>query len=218
MRGRQGRFRDAAAMALVLGLVAVAIVGCEDETESTPPGLEAGPPTACVSIPADRCERAVAAVNERHGRLAPVSHVEVHGALCAGPCPEDEAAAWRAIVAVEFSDGRPPETATLQVTGAEAAWQRMQIPWGRVEPASAPMPARELRIQLGHCGLSSGIDVDGSFWDPVGPIDGADETLINASNATFRLVGPNHGTLQVHDGPIVQLVRHVGPKHLLACD
>jgi hypothetical protein len=120
--------------------------------------------------------------------------------------------------AVEYVDGRPPVAMGLEVDGRTAAWETIPLVWVSVQPRSGAMLAAELRLELGHCGLNSGIDVDGSFWDPVGPIDGSHPTVLNATAATFRRVAPSTAVLHLDDGPIVQLVRHAGAKHLPGCD
>jgi hypothetical protein len=210
------RRRLEAAVALMVFVAAAG--GCNGASAPTSAEPAAEPPTACMTIPHDRCATVAAAVRERLGATAPITYLEVNGTLCDGPCPEDAIAPWEATVAVEFADGRPAAAARLSVTDDVPAWQPMAPNRVRVEPRSPALVGTELRLDLGHCGLYSGIDVDGSFWDPVGQIDGTHPTLINATPATFRLAGPANATLAVDGGPIVQLVRHTGPKHLPGCD
>jgi hypothetical protein len=77
---------------------------------------------------------------------------------------------------------------------------------------SSPMP-----FTLGHCGLWSGVDVDGSWWDPVGFVDPGHGDSINAASGTFVPVDPNHATFTSDGGFSVNLLRRLGDKHLPLC-
>jgi hypothetical protein len=85
-------------------------------------------------------------------------------------------------------------------------------------PSSAPMVGQSARYELGHCGIWSGIDVDGTFWDPVGSIDAAGIDLINAAAGTFTLQSRTNAVFRTNGGLVLQLVRHAGPKYLPGCD
>jgi hypothetical protein len=85
-------------------------------------------------------------------------------------------------------------------------------------PVSARLATPAIDVSLGHCGLGSPIDVDGSFWDPVGAVDSNAAEAINSSEGTFSLVGPNEAQYRSHSGFTVSLRRHEGAKNLFGCD
>ena len=93
-------------------------------------------------------------------------------------------------------------------------------------PVSAPIePATAYRFSLGHCGLHSPIDVDGSFWDPVDGLTGggapleleADPEMINATAGFFVVIG-DEARFRTETGSVVSLERHDGPKEFPGCD
>lgn len=78
---------------------------------------------------------------------------------------------------------------------------------------------------LGHCGLISPIDMDGSLWDPIGGHDGAGGPLtedqlgelINATPVVVVLTDPNTAVLQTPLGAVITLTRHDGPRDYFLC-
>ena len=80
------------------------------------------------------------------------------------------------------------------------------------------------RFTLGHCGLLSPIDVDGSFWDPIEGVDpdGApldlesDGEMINAT-AGLIVVIENEARFRTESGSVIRLARHVGEKEFPGC-
>lgn len=93
-------------------------------------------------------------------------------------------------------------------------------------PVSAPIqPATAYRFSMGHCGLDSPIDADGSFWDPVegltaggGPLDlEAAQEMINASAGFFVVIG-DEARFRTEAGSVVSLERHAGEKEFPGCD
>lgn len=93
-------------------------------------------------------------------------------------------------------------------------------------PVSAPIePATAYRFDLGHCGLLSPIDVDGSFWDPVdgltargGRLDlAADPEMINVTSGFFVVIG-DEARFRTVTGSVVRLERHAGEKEFPGCD
>jgi hypothetical protein len=79
---------------------------------------------------------------------------------------------------------------------------------------------------LGHCGLASPVDFDGSLWDPVGGHNGSGGQLteaqvgdlINSSRVSIRLVDPDTALLVTRNGAVVLIVRHQGPRPIRLCD
>jgi hypothetical protein len=81
-----------------------------------------------------------------------------------------------------------------------------------------PLPAGIQAFALGHCGLWSGVDVGGSWWDPIGFVDSDHGDSINAAEGTIILVGPDQARFTSKGGLTVQLVRHAGAKYLPLCE
>jgi hypothetical protein len=81
------------------------------------------------------------------------------------------------------------------------------------------------RFGLGHCGLHSPLDLDGSFWDPMDgttaegvPIDlAADGEMINATRGAVVVIG-DEMRFRTSSGSVVRFVRHDGEKEFPGCD
>ena len=95
-----------------------------------------------------------------------------------------------------------------------------------LDPGSASIePAIAYRFSLGHCGLFSPIDVDGSFWDPVegrtasgAPLDlDGDPEMINATAGFFVIIG-DEARFRTETGTVLELRRHPGEKEFPGCD
>lgn len=80
---------------------------------------------------------------------------------------------------------------------------------------------------LGHCGLASALDLDGTLWDPIGgvdatlgPVDTQDEIgeLINATQVEALVVTPDRLDLRTPLGTVVVMARHEGPGEYPLCD
>jgi hypothetical protein len=84
----------------------------------------------------------------------------------------------------------------------------------------------ERNLMLGHCGLLSPIDMDGSLWDPIGGHDrnGGPLTehqlgeLINATSVVVVLTDHNAAELRTPFGALITLARHEGPRPFFLCD
>jgi hypothetical protein len=102
--------------------------------------------------------------------------------------------------------------------GAELTIERQDAFGVLLGPQSQPpvIPGAQ-QLALGHCGLWSGIDAGGSWWDPVGAIDGDHPDAINAADGTLTVLDPDHATFTSKGGLTVQLVRHAGEKYLPLC-
>jgi hypothetical protein len=66
-----------------------------------------------------------------------------------------------------------------------------------------------------HCGISSPIDVDGSFWDVVRV--GGDPVAFDGAVGSFRLLSDSQAQFTRSDGQMLDLVRHHGPKEFRLC-
>lgn len=122
-------------------------------------------------------------------------------------------------------------TAVVEVENAEpVAFHLVRLPAGGMqieptdsfrfarEPASARISQQVVPFDVGHCGIWSGIDVDGAFWDPVGLVPILHPDLMNGGPASFTLQSATTATLRTQHGVVLQLVRHPGAKHLPGCD
>ena len=93
------------------------------------------------------------------------------------------------------------------------------------DPSSASLePAVAYRFSLGHCGLLSPVDVDGSFWDAIDgvtgdgrPLDLAnDSEMINASAGVIVVIG-DEARFRTDTGSVVRFARHEGEKEFPGC-
>lgn len=81
-------------------------------------------------------------------------------------------------------------------------------------------------LTLGHCGLISPVDADGSLWDPIGGHDGSGGPLneqqggdlINATATVVELTDLNSMEMRTAAGAVITLTRHDGPRAYLLCD
>jgi len=88
---------------------------------------------------------------------------------------------------------------------------------------SGELVAGEARdYTLGHCGLSSPVDIDGSLWDPIGsaaPLTDVHEgELINSTATQVVLVDENTMAMTTPAGAVITLTRHDGPRRYYLCD
>ena len=177
----------------------------------------------CITIQAAECrfvaEQIVAAIPA--GRGAPFA-VEISLSGCelrAAPCPHSlTVRPGRAVVEyldggepIELSLAGPPEAPRIAVR--EGFYSGLVQPTSQRAGGPGPFP-----FELGHCGLSHVVDFDGSFWIPVGQVDGEAPGWINSERGQLRFLGPNLVQYQGTNGFAVQLARFPGPKHLWLCD
>jgi hypothetical protein len=75
---------------------------------------------------------------------------------------------------------------------------------------------------LGHCGLISPVDIDGSLWDPVGTAAALTEQqegeLINATPVVIVTSDENTMQMRTPAGALITLTRHDGPRRYFLCD
>src|SRR5262245_34449319 len=186
-----------------------------------PQGAAPAAPAACLSIGEADCRRAAeAALGALNPAVAPIYlQVGPFGCATGERCPTTLAARPEGDVLVELA-GAP--AVTIHVIRAQDGSIR-GVPtetFGIVVPPSSGPLGRPgpIPFSLGHCGLYSGIDVDGAWWDPVGPIDAEHGDAVNAAEGTLAFVDPAHATFVSRGGLIVSLARRDGPKHLPFCD
>lgn len=191
-------------------LAALIVAGCGASPTASPPLAEV--PLGCLGVAEIEC-RAIAAqaIAPFVGRLDEPTYVEVGPTFCAQPCPPGAVEGW---LTVEFVD-RPPELYQFRIDAVGATLTATENHRSQVEPQSPPLDDHIAMVTLGHCGLASGIDVDGSFWDPVGVVD---PTVSNAAAAVFTVTSATTAILETEGGAAINMVRHRGPKTLPGCD
>jgi hypothetical protein len=133
-------------------------------------------------------------------------------------CPEGFIPGVIVRVLLEPTDGSAPIEALVrsEAIGLVAEAQEAGAYIG-VEPRSGPANLDEpFAFTLGHCGIWSGIDAGGSFWDPIGLIDRENPDTINSAAGIMVISSEESATLQTPRLRL-ELVRHQGPKYLPAC-
>lgn len=94
-----------------------------------------------------------------------------------------------------------------------------------ITPTSAPLEhGVAYRFSLGHCGLQSPIDLDGSFWDAVdgigptgAPLDlASDGEMINATSGIVVVIG-DEARFRTESGSVIRLARHAGDTEVPPC-
>lgn len=212
--------------ALAAALAASLVAACGTPAPSPAPteAAPAGTVIGCASIESVEChflaERIVAALSAAAERGRAFS-IEIHLFGCPndGPCARTPAAReGRAVI--EYADGGepivvslngPPQTPRIAVQ-AGMTWSGVAQPSSAQVPGFGPFP-----FELGHCGISHVVDFDGSFWVPVGPLDGDSSAMINGESGQIRLLGPD---LALYEGPTgfaAHLARFPGPKRFFLC-
>jgi hypothetical protein len=230
MMARMARIPAAGfALTLVLSLAA-----CGPTTTSPSPQAQASagpteaPPRAelvlgCLSVGMAECrfiaERFLAVIPADRGGAFSVQ-VQLFQCENPGPCPPTlDARIGRAIA--EYAGGAEPVQASLE---GPALTPRItlvpEILWSEAFPPSSqrvggPGP---FEFSLGHCGLTHVIDFDGSFWLPLGEVNGDDPASINAEPGEIRLLGANIAQFTGESGFTAQLARFPGPKRFFLCD
>jgi hypothetical protein len=224
-------------------LLAVFLCGCASTvspstpstTSSLAPATSAAPaaatpvrqgaavvPTACMSLGEADCRRAADAALAALDAAAPARiylQIGPFGCATGERCATTLAARPQGDVLVEFA-GAPAVTIHLTAAPDRSLQAVAGETFGIVVPPTsgrhgdrAPMP-----FMLGHCGLYRGIDLDGAWWDPIGPIDAENGDAVNAAEGTLAFLDPAHATFVSRGGLVVTLARRDGPKHLPFCD
>ena len=177
-------------------------------------------PTACVGLGADDCQRVVAqlATIVPAGTAATYLQVGPFGCATDQGCAPSLAERPQGDVTLEAGAGALSYHVMLAGDGAELTIERQDAFGVLLGPSSQPPVTAGARpFSLGHCGLWSGIDVGGSWWDPVGSVDGDHPDAINAAEGTLTVIDPDHATFTSRGGFTVQLQRHDGDKYLPLC-
>jgi hypothetical protein len=189
---------------------------------SVPAGeIDPAVPTACLSLGVEDCARArsLAAAELTATDPAPM-YVQVGSFYCENVegCPTTLEARPEGDVMIEFPNGTAISVHVKVAPDGTATTSRDEGFFMSVEPSSEPgLALGPTRYTLGHCGLFSGIDHGGSWWDPVGPVDADHSDAINSAEGVLTVTDPLHATFVSDGGFTVQLVRRTGPKMLPGC-
>jgi len=199
-------------------IVAAVLSACGSDGPSPDPqsGIT-GATMECWVADHGRCDPAARALALRPEIGGAPQHITVSERFCDGPCPGFGPADWSGHVLVEYLADREPANLVFEVIEGAFTWEVIPTVMHRAVPRSTPRGLGPIDIELGHCGLGSGIDIEGSFWDPVGIVDIAHPDAVNAAEARFTLTGPRTARLETRGGLSLNLVRHIGPKYLMLC-
>jgi hypothetical protein len=213
-------------MARVLALVILGCLAAACSAAGWSPDASAGEgptiPIACLGLEEPDCTRAF---QWAAGGLAPddeVIYAEVGPFGCHNDpgCPNTLAFRPAGQVVFERSKGEPfLNSITFEANDGTATTSPAEFFGVAVAPSSTAgqLNTGPIPYSLGHCGLMSGVDVDGSWWDPVGFVDIDHADAINSANGSFAPSDPNHATFTSDGGLTVNLVRRVGEKYLPGC-
>lgn len=218
------RFRSAFAFLIVAGCVAA---GCSPTQPSGSPAAASAAEVpalvlGCLSIDRGECELIAERVRAQlpPARGAPFTiQVQLYGCTNDVPCPRT-LAARDGVVTIEYADRQEPIMVSVAGPPDAPTFGEWPIGWvGVSEPTSprvggpGPFP-----FELGHCGLTWQVDFDGSFWVPIGLVDGDASPTINNDSGQIRLLGLNVAEYRSDTGFTAQLARFPGPKHVGLCD
>jgi hypothetical protein len=181
--------------------------------------IDPATPTACFGLETADCARARAlAAGVLTPDDPPVVYVQAGPFGCAAGdvCPNTLLARPAGDVLLEFASGDP--ISVHVAVGPAVVATRSPALGIQAEPSSPRVSGGgPVDLTLGHCGLFSGIDHDGAWWDPVGPVAADHADSVNAAAGTLTLSDPGHATFRSEGGLVVQLVRREGPKFLPGC-
>jgi len=135
------------------------------------------------------------------------------------PCAPGVLARGQGQVQIEYAGGGGLITWQLQLAGGGglAFLAPSELPGGDGFMPSSGRGAPVAQLSLGHCGLFSPIDFDGSFWDPIGAVDGDAPEAINSASGTIRLLTPVDAEFRAPSGFTLRLRRHQGAKTFQGC-
>ena len=182
---------------------------------------EAGVPTACLTLADAECLRAreiALTVLTPTDPAATYIQVGPFGCAAGDRCPMTLAARPEGDIVVEFGAGEGINV-HLKVAADGTFDATRDAPMGvAVPPSSAPgLPDGPFDFALGHCGIFSGIDVDASWWDPVGQVPMENGDAVNATAGVFTPLSEDTATFVAPTGFVLQLQRREGQKLLPMC-
>jgi hypothetical protein len=179
-----------------------------------------GVPTACIGLGEADCRRVVAQVTSLLTADDPrIGYVQVgpFGCPTGQGCPTTLVARPEGDITLESAAGALGFH--IKMTNGNLDARRQETVGIQLQPTTRPpVPGGPQPFALGHCGLWSGIDHGGSWWDPVGLVDYDHGDAINAAEGMIAPVGPDRAVFTSKNGFVVQLVRRNGAKFLPFCD
>ena len=211
---------------VVVGLIALlTFAGCADAgaPSAVPSDGATGPgvPYVCIGLEDAHC---LAVLDAARTELAPedvLVYAEIGPFSCQvePPCPNTLDARPLGVANLERANG---DTVNFGITARPDGTIEAMVddfPEVSVAPSSmaGQLKGEPIPFSLGHCGMWSGIDVDGSWWDPIGFVDGDDPAFVNSTDGMFTPHDTNHATFKANTGLELTLVRRVGDKHLPMC-
>lgn len=176
--------------------------------------------TACLTLGPQDCERArTFAASTLEAGDPEVRYVQVGPFSCAtgDRCPLTLLARPEGDVVLEFPGGAGISVHLKVAADGSFEATRGEAMGVAVEPVSVAVEAGPIPFTLGHCGVFSGIDLDGSWWDPVGPVDMETGDAVNPTAGVLTFLDEDHATFVTPTGFDLQLVRREGPKFLPMC-
>ncbi len=178
-----------------------------------------GTPTGCYGLGPEDCRLVSDLVaTQLTDTDPPIVYLQVGPFACpdAQRCPTTLVARPEGDVTAEFAGGAV--SFHIKAVGGELEASRQEASGVSLPPTSkAPLPGAPTSHSLGHCGLWSGVDLGGSWWDPDGPIDADHRDAINAAEGTIAFIDPDHALFTSRGGLTVSLLRHRGEKFLPFC-
>jgi hypothetical protein len=177
--------------------------------------------TACLTLGARECERArgmAASVLEPGD--PPVRYVQVgpFGCMLGDRCPDTLAARPEGDVVIEFGAGQGISVhVRVAPDGSFVATREPAMGVALEATSPAGITVGPVAYTLGHCGIFSGVDVDGSWWDVVGPVPMDSGEAVNGTPGILTVTDRDHASFTTPAGFAVQLERRDGPKLLPLC-
>ncbi len=191
------------------------------QTGAAEGALEPTVPTACLTLGEADCARAraFAASTLADGDPA-VVYVQVGPFGCAAgdACATTLVARPEGDVTLEFAAATSANVHLI--VAPDGTWEATREPgFGIAVAPSSPsgLELGRMPFTLGHCGVFSGIDLDGSWWDAVGPVAMDDGEAVNPTAGVIAFSDADHATFLAPGGLTLQLVRRDGVKVLPAC-
>ena len=202
-------------------LAALALAACSTP-EPSPTSIEPVDHSyslACLSIPQLECETIASKLIVWIAEPGNVVAITIVAFACeAVRCAPGFDARRRGEATLELTD--PSRMRMVGISTARGVLDFVADPdmaAAKLDPHSGPAAAQNMAFALGHCGLSSPIDFDGSLWDPIGQIDGDAPEAINAVSGTIIFLAPRAARFVTDAGFRVDLVRRGGSKLYRLC-
>jgi len=180
--------------------------------------------TGCIDIEAGECAYVARIVVDRlpTSSLAPFSvEIRLGPCLAEAPCPKSLGSRLGTAL-IEFPDGAavPVEVGLAGPASAPVTTILTSGPWSGPVPPGSPRveSSGPFELEVGHCGLLHVVDFDGSYWVPIGQVDGSAPALDNAEIGSIRLISTGIAEYRGAANLTLQLARFPGAKRFRGCD